>query len=115
MNVERDKTISFFLWNDLLSMLFFIDNVQKCYMCTSLTNDGCGSELIPSLVEPTECTENNMIIWQGQIKQHNVLNSIVWLFEISEPRQHYEGAQDIACLKMTLNGKQSGAKQEKIT
>ncbi|EFN77330.1 hypothetical protein EAI_14460 [Harpegnathos saltator] len=72
-------------------------------MCTSLSNEGCGSELKTNLVQPVECTGQNMLDWQGIIKQHYVLNSIVGLYEVADPIQHYQSTQDMACSKMTIN------------
>ncbi|XP_032668598.1 uncharacterized protein LOC116842886 isoform X2 [Odontomachus brunneus] len=75
-------------------------------MCTSLSDKECGSELVPSsTVKPIECTVNNMREWYNKkIKQHNVLDSIKWLFDVEEI-QHQDTYQSpkMACSKMTLN------------
>ncbi|XP_071634648.1 probable RNA-directed DNA polymerase from transposon X-element isoform X3 [Temnothorax longispinosus] len=77
-------------------------NALKCYMCTSLSNEGCGSNLTTKL-QPMECTVNNIQEWQRSIQQHNGLKSVASFFEVDEIFQHYQDApQEMACAKMMI-------------
>ncbi|XP_025988860.1 uncharacterized protein LOC105195946 isoform X2 [Solenopsis invicta] len=78
------------------------DNVLKCYMCNSLSNESCGSDMTMSLLQAVECTDNKIRDWQRSIQQHNDLKSIVQLFAFDEISQHYS-ATPIACAKVILN------------
>lgn len=74
-------------------------------MCTSLSNEGCGSNMTTKL-QPVECTGSKIVEWQRRIQQHKLLNSVAPFFEVDEILQHYQGApQDMACAKMVLNSK----------
>lgn len=123
--MKRESGIYFFLTicflrtgNDLLkfvpcftrnSSLYFFssaENVLKCYMCTSLSNEDCNSDLITNTLQPTECTADNMVEWQKRIQQHKLFNPITWVFEIDE--SHYQNkitSDNMACAKMVLNSK----------
>ncbi|EZA46964.1 hypothetical protein X777_00556 [Ooceraea biroi] len=73
-------------------------------MCTSLSNEACGSDMVGKSLQPVECTGTKMLDWQTSIKQHNVLKLIAHLFEVDDTFQHYQRApQDMACAKMILD------------
>lgn len=72
-------------------------------MCTSLSNEDCGSNLTTKL-QSVECTGNKIMEWQQRIQQHNVLNLVTSFLEIDKILQHYD-AQDMACAKMIFNSK----------
>ncbi|KAL6433796.1 hypothetical protein ACFW04_005792 [Cataglyphis niger] len=79
-------------------------DVLKCYMCTSLSNDSCGSALTTRSLQPVECTGTKIVDWQRDIQQHRILNKITGLFEIDEALRHYPGIpRDMACAKMIFN------------
>ncbi|KYQ51645.1 hypothetical protein ALC60_09232, partial [Trachymyrmex zeteki] len=88
----------------LLKVIFFCtEDVLKCYMCTSLTNEDCGSDMTTNLLQPMECTGNKMVEWQRSIQQHNVLNPLARLFEVDDMLQHYQSPpKDTACAKMVI-------------
>lgn len=74
-------------------------------MCTSLSDEGCGSAFNNSL-QPVECTVNKIFEWQRDLQQHRTLSKIVSLFGIDEALQHSQRTpQNMACAKMVLNGK----------
>lgn len=74
-------------------------------MCTSLSNEGCGSNFTTKL-QPEACIYNNIIEWQRRNQQHKTLNPIAQFFEVDEILQHYQGApQDMTCAKIILNSK----------
>lgn len=76
-------------------------------MCTSLTNEDCGSDMTTNLLQPMECTGNKMVEWQRSIQQHNVLNPLARLFEVDDMLQHYQSPpKDTACAKMVIKSKQ---------
>ncbi|XP_029660216.1 uncharacterized protein LOC115233777 [Formica exsecta] len=78
-------------------------DVLKCYMCTSLSDEGCGSAFNNSL-QPVECTVNKIFEWQRDLQQHRTLSKIVSLFGIDEALQHSQRTpQNMACAKMVLN------------
>ncbi|KYN22441.1 hypothetical protein ALC57_05160, partial [Trachymyrmex cornetzi] len=90
----------------LLKVIFFYTDVLKCYMCTSLSNDGCDSDMRTNSLQPLECTSNNMVEWQRSIQQHNVLNPLARLFEVDDMSQYYQGSpKDTACAKMVIKNK----------
>ncbi|XP_018308915.1 uncharacterized protein [Mycetomoellerius zeteki] len=90
----------------LFASIFIItvySDVLKCYMCTSLTNEDCGSDMTTNLLQPMECTGNKMVEWQRSIQQHNVLNPLARLFEVDDMLQHYQSPpKDTACAKMVI-------------
>ncbi|KYN32728.1 hypothetical protein ALC56_13007, partial [Trachymyrmex septentrionalis] len=101
----------------LFKVIFFYTDVLKCYMCTSLSNDGCDSDMKTNSLQPIECTGSNMVEWQRSIQQHNILNPLARLFEVDDMLQHYQGPpKDTACAKMVIKSKYifSVAKQDVI-
>ncbi|KAG7205530.1 hypothetical protein KM043_007508 [Ampulex compressa] len=79
------------------------DETLKCYMCTSLTNEGCGTDPKAHNLEPVECTLSKMGEWQRNIQQHNILNSIASIFEVDNTQNYPVSApKDLACAKMVL-------------
>lgn len=102
----RHMSILKLMLNDLLSIFSFIEDVLKCYMCTSLSNESCGSNFTTNSLQPVECTDNKIMKWQISIQQHNVLNKVAQLFKDNEILQYHQGVlQDMACAKMILNSK----------
>lgn len=79
------------------------DQSLKCYMCTSLMNEGCETDPKAHNLEPVECTLGQMVDWQRNVQQHNVLNAISGIFEVDN-LQHYQATapRDMACAKMVL-------------
>ncbi|EGI62569.1 hypothetical protein G5I_09135, partial [Acromyrmex echinatior] len=88
----------------LFKIIFsYTEDVLKCYMCTSLSNNGCDSDMKANSLQPLECTGNNMVEWQRSIQQHKVLNSLARLFEVDDMLQHYQSPpKDTACAKMVI-------------
>ncbi|KYM96147.1 hypothetical protein ALC62_13198, partial [Cyphomyrmex costatus] len=86
---------------------FYIEDVLKCYMCTSLSNEGCGSDMTMNSLQPVECTGNKIVEWQRSIQQHKILSPVARLFEVDDMlQQHYQGSpKDTACAKMVMNSK----------
>ncbi|XP_072767426.1 UPAR/Ly6 domain-containing protein CG9338 [Anoplolepis gracilipes] len=82
-------------------------DVLKCYMCTSLTNEGCNSSAVTThSLLLKECTLTEMAKWQDRIKQHKVFKSITGFFNIDQPMQQHETyhqGSHMACSKMVLN------------
>ncbi|XP_011698825.1 PREDICTED: uncharacterized protein LOC105456462 [Wasmannia auropunctata] len=89
----------------LLILIFVImvhsEHALKCYMCTSLSNEGCGLDFTTNSLQPVECTNSNIMEWQGRIRQHNNFTSMEWLFNDNISQQSI--LQDMACSKIILN------------
>ena len=79
----------------------FTDDKLKCYMCTSLTDPSCDTDL--STEDIKECTLNNMDSFKQRIQQHNDLNKIAVIFEVDKS-QYYQASAPMACAKMILKG-----------
>ncbi|XP_018359934.1 PREDICTED: uncharacterized protein LOC108759133 isoform X2 [Trachymyrmex cornetzi] len=96
------RVIATLLFTSIFIITVYSD-VLKCYMCTSLSNDGCDSDMRTNSLQPLECTSNNMVEWQRSIQQHNVLNPLARLFEVDDMSQYYQGSpKDTACAKMVI-------------
>ncbi|GAB1860245.1 Protein quiver [Camponotus japonicus] len=78
-------------------------DVLKCYVCTSLTNEGCNSTLTTTSLQPVECTVRKMVEWQTVIKQHRILKSIVRIFEVDETPHLHVTPSNMACAKTIIN------------
>ncbi|XP_070172664.1 uncharacterized protein [Polyergus mexicanus] len=97
------RRITILLIASALLVAVHSDRVLKCYMCTSLSEKGCGSAFNSSL-QPVECTVKKILEWQRDLQQHRILSKIVSLFGIDEALQHSPRTpQDMACAKMVLN------------
>ncbi|XP_016904141.1 uncharacterized protein LOC107992642 [Apis cerana] len=75
------------------------DEKLKCYMCTSLTDPSCDTDL--STEDIKECTLNNMDSFKQRIQQHNDLNKISVIFDVDKS-QYYQASAPMACAKMIL-------------
>lgn len=92
--------------SNLLSIFPFVEDVLKCYMCTSLSDEGCSSNLTTNSLQPVKCTDKKIMEWQISIQQHNVLSKVALLFKDNEILQYHQGVpQDMACAKMIFNSK----------
>lgn len=90
----------------LYMYIFYILDVLKCYMCTSLSNDSCNSSLpATNSLEPVECTIPKIAEWQRTISQHKILKLVANLFEVDDSHHHYQANTPMACAKMVLNSK----------
>ncbi|XP_018308914.1 uncharacterized protein [Mycetomoellerius zeteki] len=97
------RVIATLLFASIFIITVYSEDVLKCYMCTSLTNEDCGSDMTTNLLQPMECTGNKMVEWQRSIQQHNVLNPLARLFEVDDMLQHYQSPpKDTACAKMVI-------------
>ncbi|XP_020281793.1 uncharacterized protein LOC109853786 isoform X3 [Pseudomyrmex gracilis] len=82
----------------------YVYYVFKCYMCTSLTNEGCDYAMsATSSLHPVECTKNNMIHWQRIILQNKQLNPFAKIFDADMPNYTYHQNIPLACAKVILN------------
>ncbi|XP_043259782.1 uncharacterized protein LOC122401611 [Colletes gigas] len=77
------------------------DEKLKCYMCTSLTNEGCDTDPKAHDIKPVECTMKNMVDWQLNVQQYGALSAISRIFEVDNSQQ-YQTAAPMACAKMVL-------------
>ncbi|XP_017876488.1 uncharacterized protein LOC108622885 [Ceratina calcarata] len=78
------------------------DETLRCYMCTSETTPGCGTDPKAYNIEPEECTVTRMRDWQQRIvKQHNILRPIESIFEVDDSK-YSPVAVPMACAKMIL-------------
>nr|XP_012235614.1 PREDICTED: uncharacterized protein LOC105679884 [Linepithema humile] len=96
------RRIAILLIASALVVKVYSENVLKCYMCTSLSDENCGSGLTVHSLHPVECTLPKMIEWQRIIKQHNIPRSFAPLFEVAESLQNYRTPHHMACAKMVL-------------
>ncbi|XP_018402692.1 PREDICTED: uncharacterized protein LOC108779727 [Cyphomyrmex costatus] len=99
------RVITILLITSIFIITVYSEDVLKCYMCTSLSNEGCGSDMTMNSLQPVECTGNKIVEWQRSIQQHKILSPVARLFEVDDMlQQHYQGSpKDTACAKMVMN------------
>ncbi|XP_020281791.1 uncharacterized protein LOC109853786 isoform X1 [Pseudomyrmex gracilis] len=102
--IEMCRKIEILLITSTLVLTVHSDYVFKCYMCTSLTNEGCDYAMsATSSLHPVECTKNNMIHWQRIILQNKQLNPFAKIFDADMPNYTYHQNIPLACAKVILN------------